>query len=114
MKKGGEARLVLVTCASLKEARVIARSVVTKRLAACVNILLAPVESIYSWKGKMENAREHLLMMKTTSARLKELEREVKRLHSYDVPEFVALRVTEGSREYLDWIAESVSQGRKV
>jgi periplasmic divalent cation tolerance protein len=113
MKKGGEARVVLVTCGSLKEARAIARSVVTKRLAACVNILLAPVESIYSLKGKMENAREYLLVMKTTSARLKELEREVKRLHSYDVPEFVALWVTEGSQQYLDWIQQTVKGSKR-
>lgn len=109
MKKGGEARVVLVTCGSRKEARNISRSVLTKRLAACVNILLSPVESIYTWRGKVEKAREYLLVMKTTAARLKELEREVKRLHSYDVAEFVALWVTEGSKEYLDWIAQSVA-----
>jgi periplasmic divalent cation tolerance protein len=94
----------------LKEARAIARSVVTKQLAACVNILLGPVESIYRWKGKIQKAREYLLVMKTTAARLKALEREIKRLHSYDVPEFVALRVTEGNKEYLDWMEESVRQ----
>lgn len=108
MKKGGEARVVLVTCGLLKEARRIARNVVKKRLAACVNIVLRPVESIYAWKGKVETAREYLLVMKTTAGQLKDLEREVKRLHGYDVPEFVALRVTGGSREYLGWIARSV------
>lgn len=108
MKKGGEARVVLVTCGSLKEARAIARSVVTKRLAACVNILPGPVESIYTWKGKIEKSSEYLLVMKTTTARLKELEREVKRLHSYDVPEFVALRVKGGSKQYLNWVSQSV------
>jgi periplasmic divalent cation tolerance protein len=110
MKKGSEARVVLVTCGSLKEARAIAGRVVTKRLTACVNILLGPVESIYTWKGKVEKAREHLLVMKTTAARLKELEREVKRLHSYDVAEFVALPVTEGSKRYLDWVKDSVGK----
>jgi periplasmic divalent cation tolerance protein len=108
MKKGEEGRIVMVTCGTLTEGRRIARSAVKKQLAACVNILLGPVESIYAWKGKVENAREHLLVMKTTVARLKELEREVKRLHSYDVAEFVALRVTEGSSEYLEWLAQSV------
>ncbi|HXM98653.1 MAG TPA: divalent-cation tolerance protein CutA [Candidatus Dormibacteraeota bacterium] len=113
MKKGGEARVVLVTCGSLKEARMIGQSVVTKRLAACVNVSLATVESVYRWRGKVEKAREHLLMMKTTAGRLVELEREVKRLHSYDVAEFVALKVWKGSKEYLEWIGESVGKGRK-
>jgi periplasmic divalent cation tolerance protein len=108
MKKGEEGRIVMVTCGTLTEGRRIARSVVKKRLAACVNILLGPVESLYVWKGQIEKAREHLLVMKTTAARLKELEREVKRLHSYDVAEFVALRVTKGSSEYLEWLAQSV------
>ena len=113
MKKGGEARVVLVTCGSLKEARMIAQSVVKKKLAACVNISLGAVESVYRWRGKVETAREHVLVMKTTAGRLGELEREVKRLHSYKVAEFVALKVAEGSREYLDWIGESVAEGRK-
>ena len=108
MKKG-EARVVLVTCASLKEARAVANMAVVQRLAACVTILPGPVESVYRWKGKLEKAREYLLLMKTTAVRLKQLEREVKRIHSYDVPEFVAMRVTEGSKEYLHWLGESVA-----
>jgi periplasmic divalent cation tolerance protein len=107
MKKG-EARVVLVTCASLTEARAIAKRAVMGRLVACVTILPGPVESLYRWKGKLEKAREYLLLMKTTAGRLKELEVEVKRVHSYDVPEFVALRVTEGSKEYLRWLGQSV------
>src|SRR5579863_4324460 len=82
-------RLVLVTCASLPEARKIARAVVQKHLAACVNIHTSPVESIYSWKGRLETAREHLLLVKTNAFRLKSLEREVLRLHSYETPEFL-------------------------
>jgi periplasmic divalent cation tolerance protein len=73
-----------------------------------VNILLGPVESLYRWKGRVEKGREHLLVIKTTTARLKQLEREVKRLHSYDVAEFVALAVTEGSSQYLAWLAQGV------
>jgi periplasmic divalent cation tolerance protein len=100
-------RLVLVTCASLPEARKISRSLIQKRLAGCVNIQTAPVESIYRWKKEIETAREHLLLIKTTARRLKSLEREVFRLHSYDTPEFLALSVASGSRAYLRWLSDS-------
>jgi periplasmic divalent cation tolerance protein len=79
---------------------------VEKKLAACANIV-AGVESIYRWKGKVERAREVLVMMKTSGTRLRELEREVKRLHSYDVPEFIALPIVAGSKEYLEWIGDN-------
>src|ERR1700743_2614430 len=108
MVRGTGKRMVLVTCGSMKEARKIARAVVGKRLAACVNIGLAPVQSVYWWEGEVEAAKEYLLVMKTTAPRLAELEKEVKRLHSYDVPEFVVLEVAAGSREYLRWVEESV------
>src|SRR5215471_12651784 len=102
-------RVVLVTCPSLALARKIARSVVEKHLAACVNVARSPVESFYTWKGKLETAREHLLLIKTTASRLPQLEREVKRLHSYDVPEFVAWPITEGSADYLSWLSRTVA-----
>jgi len=104
MAKGTSARIVLVTCGSLAEGRKIGRAVVTKRLAACVNVVSAPVESIYRWKGKVEQAREFLLIVKTTARRLKELEKEITRLHSYELPEFLVLRVDGGSRAYLQWL----------
>jgi len=107
MKKAGQSRIVLVTCGTLKEARRIARTAVGKRLAACGNIILSPVESFYTWKGKLERAREYLLVMKTTAKRLAELENEVKRLHSYEVPEFIALSIVAGSRNYIAWLRES-------
>lgn len=109
MKRAKQGQIVLVTCATLAEARRIARAVVRRRLTACVNIILSPVESLYTWKGKLEKTREYLLVMKTTAKRTAELEREVKRLHSYDVPEFIALPITEGSVEYLSWLEDSVS-----
>jgi periplasmic divalent cation tolerance protein len=102
-----------VTCASLPEARKIARAVVQKHLAACVNIHTEPIESIYTWKGKLEAAREHLLLIKTTTPRLKSLEREVLRLHSYETPEFLVLTISAGSRHYLSWLAESVRPHKK-
>ena len=108
MISGMQSRVVLVTCSSIVEARRIANRVVRKRLAACVNVVLGPVHSIYRWKGRVENAREVLIIAKTTAKRLAELEREVKRLHSYDVPEFIALPISAGSRDYLGWLAESV------
>ncbi|SRR5229473_564022 len=113
MKKAGRSRIVLVTCGTLAEARRIARTVVRKRLAACVNIILGPVESLYTWKGKLERTREYLLVMKTTAKRLAELENEVRRLHSYDLPEFISLPITEGSKKYLSWLVDSVTKVRK-
>jgi periplasmic divalent cation tolerance protein len=86
---------------------------VEKRLAACVNILRSPVESFYAWKGKLESAREHLLLIKTTTARLSQLEREVKRLHTYEVPEFISLPIAEGSTEYLSWLSECVANSAR-
>lgn len=108
MIPGGQNRFVFVTCGSLAEARRIARAVVTKRLAACANTVMTPVESVYRWKGKVEEAREFLMVLKTTSKHLPALEKEVKRLHSYDVPEIIALAIAAGSADYLGWLQESV------
>ena len=109
MPAASDFRLVLVTCADLPEARKIARAVVEKKLAACVNILTIPVESIYSWKGKIETTSEHLLLIKTGVKKLGALEKEVLRLHSYDTPEFIAISLESGSAAYLAWLAESAS-----
>lgn len=99
--------LVLVTCANPIQAKLIARSVVEKRLAACVNILRSPIDSHYRWQGKVQRAREILLFIKTTARKVGGLEREVKRLHAYDNPEFIALPITAGSKAYLDWLDEN-------
>ena len=108
IRNGGRYRIVLVTCGSIGEARKIGRSVVEKKLAACANIVPV-VESIYRWKGKVERAREVLVLMKTTASRLTQLEREVKRLHSYEVLEFVVLPIAAGSKEYLAWLGASTA-----
>lgn len=100
--------VVMVTCGSLAEAKKIARAVVEARLAACANVLGSPVQSIYRWKGKVETAKEVLLLIKTTRKRFSALEREVRRLHSYETPEIIAVAIVEGSRAYLQWIEESV------
>ncbi len=100
--------LVLVTCSSASEARRIARAVVEERLAACVNILPGSVTSIYRWKGKVESAREQLLLVKTSRKRLAKLQAMVEKLHSYDVPEFIAVPIANGSSAYLSWIEDEV------
>lgn len=98
--------VVLVTCGSDAEAKRIARAVVKARLAACVNILPGAVVSIYRWGGKMETAREKLLLIKTSRKRLAKLQAAVEKLHSYEVPEFIALPIVAGSRAYLAWMEE--------
>jgi periplasmic divalent cation tolerance protein len=113
MKAVRHNRVVLVTCETLTEGRHIARNVVSKRVAACVNVILSPADSYYTWKGKLERAREYLLVIKTTAKRLPDLEKEVKRLHSYDVPEFIALPIVAGSNKYISWLQASVRQQRK-
>src|SRR5712675_1804069 len=105
-------RVVLVSCGSIAEARKIGRNVVEKKLAPCANIVPG-VESIYRWKGKVERAREVLVVIKTTANRLPELEREVKRLHSYQVPEFNVLPIVAGSRKYLAWLQGSTAPANK-
>ncbi len=97
--------LVLVTCGSEEEASKIAHSLVEEHLAACVNIL-SPIRSIYRWEGKVCDGKEWLLMIKTQKRRFKELEKKVKSLHSYSVPEIIALPITQGSSSYLQWLTE--------
>jgi periplasmic divalent cation tolerance protein len=100
--------LVLVTCGSRREARKIARALVGQRLAACVSEIVVPVASTYRWKGKVESAREFLLLIKTSRRRFAAVRNAVRELHSYEVPEIIALPIVTGSRGYLDWIAASV------
>ena len=110
MAKKNDAIVVLVTCKSKTEARRIVTSLVEKRLAACGNILDTPVSSIYRWKGKVENAKEFLVILKSTRSAFRALEREVTRLHSYDVPEIIALPIVDGSRKYLAWVGANVGE----
>jgi periplasmic divalent cation tolerance protein len=98
--------MVLVTCSTTAEARRIARAVVEARLAACVNIFPSAVQSIYRWKGKVESARERLRLIKTSRKRLVKLQAAVQRMHSYDVPEFIAIPIAAGSPAYLAWLEE--------
>ncbi len=101
--------VVLVTVGNSNEAAILAQSLVEKRLAACVN-MLPSVSSWYWWEGKVREDQEVLLMMKSSRAKFAELEREVRRLHSYAVPEIVALQIVEGSANYLSWIENSLNE----
>jgi periplasmic divalent cation tolerance protein len=101
--------VVMVTCGSRAEAKKIARAVVEARLAACANVMGSPVQSIYRWKGKVETAKEVLVLMKSTRKRFSALEREIRRLHSYETPEVIAVPIARGSTGYLRWIEESVA-----
>jgi periplasmic divalent cation tolerance protein len=100
--------VVLVTCGSKKEARKIAQALVQRRLAACVQEIGVPVRSMYRWKGRVESANEVLLLIKTSRKRFSAVSTLVKKLHSYEVPEIIALNIADGSREYLDWIKSNV------
>lgn len=98
--------VVWVTCSSEEEAVKIAKALVEDRLAACVNFIPS-VRSIYRWEGKIWDEQEWLLVIKTRKERFKEMETKVKALHSYSVPEIIALPVTEGSSAYFNWINEN-------
>ncbi|MDD5692055.1 MAG: divalent-cation tolerance protein CutA [Candidatus Omnitrophica bacterium] len=98
--------VVFVTAGNKKEAQKIASGLIKKNLAACVNI--AKVDSVFFWEGKVQKSRESLLIVKSTKAKFPQLARMVKSLHSYDVPEVIALPVIAGYKPYLRWIDESV------
>ena len=100
--------VVLSTCANREQAESIARRLVEQRLAACVN-LLAGVHSVFRWRGVVEEASEWLLVIKSRRAQFEALEAEIRRLHSYDVPEVLALTVVDGSPAYLDWLDQETS-----
>jgi periplasmic divalent cation tolerance protein len=103
-------RIVLTATASEEEARKIARHLVQYQLAACVNII-PQVASIYRWQNKIEEAREWLLIIKTTAAAFLQVRESIAELHSYELPECISLAIEDGSPAYLQWIAESVSTG---
>lgn len=98
---------LFITAASPAEAKKISDALLKERLVACVN-LLPGVGSRYWWKGKIESGKEVLLMAKTVKAKVPAVVKRVKALHSYDVPEVVALPVVDGNPAYLAWVASSV------
>jgi periplasmic divalent cation tolerance protein len=94
---------VFVSVPSTRVATQIARALVEERLCACAQTL-GPIRSHYRWKGKVESAREWLLLIKTRTSRLAKLEATIQRLHPYDVPEILALPIERGHAPYLDWL----------
>ena len=105
MRDGGAFRVVLVTAGSEEEGARIARALVEEGLAACANIV-PRVRSIYRWKGEVQDEPESLLILKTTAARVEALSARVGELHSYTVPETIALTLDRGRESYLDWVDE--------
>ena len=96
-------RIVLTTAGSKDEAQNIARTLVDRHLAACVNII-GPIESVFRWQGEVQSSAEYLLIIKTMASALGAAETAIKELHSYETPEFVVLNIEAGSRQYLEWL----------
>jgi periplasmic divalent cation tolerance protein len=101
--------VVLCTCAGEDEADRIARGLVEARAAACVNIVPG-VRSVYRWQGAVESAAECLLVIKSSRERFDELRAAIEKLHSYELPEVVALPVVDGAPDYLNWIDGSLAR----
>jgi len=104
-----ETMVVLTTCGNDEDANSLARALIERRLAACVNAV-SKVASTYRWKGEIQQDQETLLIIKTTAARLSALERAIRELSKYDMPEVIALPIVAGSQEYLGWVRESVAE----
>lgn len=100
---------VFVTCSSEEESLKIARQIVQERLAACVN-MISPVRSVYRWQGAVEEAQEWLLIIKTRGELFAALEERIRGLHSYSVPEIIAVPIRAGSARYLEWIEQETRE----
>jgi len=98
--------VIFVTAANKKEAEKIASALIKEKLAACVNII-ENVNSLFWWQGKVDNAKEALLVIKSRNTLMSKLIKKVKSLHSYEVPEIIALPIVSGDKKYLKWINES-------
>ena len=103
--------VVLVTAASKQEAETIAHALIEAKLAACVSLL--PVQSIYTWQGQVHQEDEWQLLIKSDLTLFTELEAKVRAVHSYEVPEIIALPILAGSKPYLTWITEQVRDCRQ-
>jgi periplasmic divalent cation tolerance protein len=101
--------VVLVTASGLEEGNKITSIILEKRLAACVNIV-PKISSLFWWQGKIDAADEVLLIIKTRASRVRDIIDAVKGVHSYSVPEVIALPVMAGHTDYLDWIAGEVAE----
>jgi periplasmic divalent cation tolerance protein len=99
--------LVFVTVASKEEARKIMRILLDQHLIACAN-LLGPVESQFWWKGKIDEAREYMVVMKSDEKLFKKLSEAIKQVHSYEVPEILAVPIVKGWKPYMRWLNASL------
>jgi len=106
-------RAILTTTGTEEQALSIARALVSERLAACVNII-GPVRSVYRWRDAIEDDREFLLLIKTRATLYMKVERRVRELHTYEVPEVIALSMDRGSPPYIKWLLESTGAERMV
>jgi periplasmic divalent cation tolerance protein len=104
-------RVILATSGSEEQADSIARALVSERLAACVNIV-GPMRSIYRWRDKVEEDREYLLVIKTRATLYVKVEKRVREMHTYGVPEVLALTADRGSPPYLKWLLDSTGPSR--
>src|SRR3974377_2092298 len=102
-----DARIVLTTVGLHDKGEELARALVDRRLAACVNII-GPIRSIYRWKGKIENEQEYLLLIKTSADRSAGLAAAFAELHPYELPERVEVELAGGGTDYLSWIFEQL------
>jgi periplasmic divalent cation tolerance protein len=96
----------MVTAGSEDQAMSIAQALVGERLAACVNIV-GPIRSIYRWQGEVHDDSEHLMLIKTRASLVSRVERRVRKLHSYEVPEVIELSIVARSKPYLEWLLDS-------
>jgi len=97
--------IIYSTTGNIEEARKIAKILVEEKLVACVNII-PKIESIYRWQGKIEEDDECVLLAKTTDKNVDKTIQRIKELHSYDVPDIVAIPITNGFKKYLDWVKD--------
>ena len=103
-----EYTLIMVTTSSREEAEKIATTLLERKLIACANIL-GPVSSRFWWQGKIDLAEEYMIFMKTKRELFDQVADSVKQLHSYEVPEIIALPIVEGAKPYLEWINSSLT-----
>ncbi len=101
--------VIMVTVATLRESRKIARHLVNTKLAACVNIS-QPIQSVYRWEKKIADEKEYLLLVKTTRELFPEIKAAISKIHSYHTPEIICMPIIDGSRNYLQWVGSSVKQ----
>lgn len=101
--------MIFCTTANRAEAEAISALLLERKLIACSNVLDG-VHSLFWWEGSVQNEKEHIMIMKTTEDLFEQVEETVRKMHSYDVPEIIALPIVKGSKDYLNWLREAVKQ----